>query len=155
MYTTHKYAQLLFDASRHEEAISALEDVVRQDGSNDQSQLLLCTAYAETGQWSDLKTASRNWYDVAHKREDTSSMRWAKYHEGRALRDLGDTPGALAAYRRSFELKPSVDAAYQISMLALSMGDEAEAQKFAAYVLELGSPGSVVYQRATQILKEE
>ncbi len=155
VYATHKFAQLLFDASRHAEAIAALEDAVRLDNSNDQSHSLLCTAYAEAGQSSELKAASRDWFAIAHAQNDANGMRWAKYHEGRALRDLGDKAGALEAYRQSFEIKPSVDAAYQASMLALSLGHDAEAREFAAHVLELGLPGSIVYQRATQMLTPE
>lgn len=152
VYTTHRLARLLIDSSAPEDAVAHLKTALQIDNTNNRSHSLLGDALADADRPVELLKAAQKWFAVSSNRNDTGGMRWAKYQEGRAFRDLGDKFSAVEAFKASFEIAPSVQAAYQITMLSESLGSKSQAREYARYVLEFGKADSDSYRAAEAVL---
>jgi len=89
----------------------------------------LCHALLQLGRAKDAAACARDWHERARVAGLASEQALAKFYEGRAMQNLGETRAALDAFLEANALQPGGEAAYYAGVLSYDLGAFGQAQE--------------------------
>ena len=146
--TLSRLGKLLWRQRKPEQALEYLRQVRKRPDAPLSAFQALADCLLETGRIDEALSVAREWFEAAEKDERREQKELAKFYEGKAWEEQGNTEKALDAYRGGYEIDRSGFCAYRLGVFYYKSGKFDKALEYIESYLKQGTGDRADYARS-------